>query len=63
MSIWFKISKLLESLVVGSALSSLFKSLKTPPEKILSKGFQFLRLVACQNTCKWEKNGTGPKQI
>lgn len=34
MSIWFKISKLLESLVVGSALS-LFKRLKTPPEKKL----------------------------
>ena len=35
MSIWFKISKLLESLVVGSALSSLFKRLRTPPEKKL----------------------------
>ena len=35
MSIWFKISKLLKSLVVGSALSSLFKRLKTPPEKKL----------------------------
>ncbi len=33
MSIWFHISKLLESLLVGEALSSLFKQLKTPPEK------------------------------
>jgi len=33
MSIWFHISKLLESLLAGEALSSLFKRLKTPPEK------------------------------
>ena len=33
MSIWFHISRLLESLLAGEALSSLFKRLKTPPEK------------------------------
>ena len=33
MSIWSTISKLLESLSVGEALSVLFKRLKTPPEK------------------------------
>ena len=33
MSIWSNISKLLESFVLGQTLSSLFKNLKTPPEK------------------------------
>ena len=33
MSIWSHISTLIESLLVGEALSSLFKRLKTPPEK------------------------------
>ena len=33
MSIWSHISKLIESLVAGEALSALFKRLKTPPEK------------------------------
>ena len=33
MSIWSRISKLLESLVVGDALSVLFKRLRTSPEK------------------------------
>ncbi len=33
MSIWFHISKLLQSLAVGETLSALFKRLKTAPEK------------------------------
>lgn len=33
MSIWSHISKLLESLLIGEALSVLFNRLKTPPEK------------------------------
>ena len=33
MSIWFHISKLLESLAIGETLSVLFNRLKTPPEK------------------------------
>ncbi len=33
MSIWSHISKLLESLLAGEGLSTLFKRLKTPPEK------------------------------
>ena len=33
MSVWFHISKLLESLVTGETLSALFNRLNTPPEK------------------------------
>ena len=46
MSIWFHISKLLESLIAGEALSELFKRLRTPPEKTVGFTIAVIALSA-----------------